>query len=185
MKVISKIFIFVFLFLFLSLPVLAQNASPTANQLRETRIEQETETIQHNIQDQTSTRTARLTEQKRNIIRNHYQKMMKRLYTATVRLENILTRIESRIEKIETEDEQIDLSDTKTQIEKIKIDIDQIMHGLMPQAQDKFEEMNGDQNPGKIMPEIKEIVKETKNDIIAVHQNLIEIVKELKSLKKN
>jgi len=170
------------LFLFISFPVLARNATPSANQ---EEIETKETLIQSKTEQQTATKTARLSEQKQNIISNHYHIMMKRLYTATVRLGIILTRIESRIEKIEVENEQANLSDIKTKIEDIKVYIDQIMHESMPQTQEIFEEIKNNENPRKILPKLRKSVKESKDDIIAVHQSLIEIIKELKSLKEN
>ena len=142
------------------------------------------ETLHEIVEEETNELKLQL-EQKDNIISNHYHIMMKRLYTATVRLGIILTRIESRIEKIEVENEQANLSDIKTKIEDIKVYIDQIIHESMPQTQEIFEEIKNNENPRKILPKLRKSVKESKDDIIAVHQSLIEIIKELKSLKEN
>jgi len=63
MKNILTTVIILPLMFFLVIPVLAQNDGPTDTQVRKTEMTQET--VQSNIQEQTATRTARLTETKK------------------------------------------------------------------------------------------------------------------------
>lgn len=169
------------MFLFISFPVLARNATPSANQ---EEIETKETLIQSKTEQQTATKTARLSEQKQNIISNHYRKMIQRFYAALGRLEKIAQRIESRIQKMEDKDEQLNLSSIKSDLEELKNSINEIGDNLIPQAENKFEEMNSDQNPGEIMPEIRGMIKEIKDETIAIHQNLVKIIRNIKSLSK-
>jgi len=182
MKNILKAIIILPLILFLAIPVLAQNASPAANQAKEGEIRQRT--IQPGIQEKTATRTARLTEQRREIIANHYQRMIRRFRASLERLEKIVQRIESRLEKIENKNEQLNLSSIKDDLEELKNSINEIGDNLIPQAENKFEEMNNGQNPGEVMPEIREAIKEIKDETIIIHQGLVKIIGNIKSLSE-
>ena len=142
------------------------------------------EVIKNQTQEKIATRASRLNEARKNIIRNRFRKMMRRLSAALVRLERITNRIESRIEKLEEKNKNMELDNAKTKIETVKQKIDETGYNLIPQAGEKFEEVVEGENPKEIFSEVRELIKETKQEIIEIHQLLVDIIRSIKASVK-
>lgn len=175
MKNLFKLFSFFPLFFLLISPAFVQRSVSTPAGIKEQ--------VKEKIETRIATREARLTKLKKNLVRNHFTRMRKRLSAAIRRLEKIAARIESRINKIEAESPNSDISSIRKEIFSVREKINNVGDNLLPQAQEKFDQMVESENPQELFSEVKHLIRTIKDELIEVHQILVKVIGDIKGLR--
>ena len=133
-------------------------------------------------QEKIATIEARLNLRKKEIIKNYFRTMTKRLEAAINRLNKLITRIESRITKIEANDKTINTKVIKKDLTEAK--------GQLTTASAKLNEMTTkmetvveSNTPKEGFMAVKDIIKEIKQDLIEIHQILVKVIGDIKGLR--
>jgi len=197
-KYIWGILLGVFFLLLITFPVVAQTTIQSEplrirdriqTQLEKTRPStpsilrpQQKEQTRERIQKRIATIEGRLKERKANIIRNFFNRLVKRLEAAIARLEKLIARIEARLDKIEAANEDINTT-------KIRKDVNQAKEKLISaratlgQAKDKFENLPPSDTPKEVFAEARDLIQEVKKQLIEVHRILVKIIGDIKGLR--
>jgi len=170
----SVVFIlFLSLFFLAVSPVRAITATP-ASERQEKRIEK--------LQDRVASIEAKLNVSKKEIIRNHFLRMTKRLEAAINRLNRLITRIESRIAKIEANNEDINTEPIKKDIQKAKDKL-LLATNKLNEAKIKIDDVLQSNTPKETFAEVKNMIQEIKKDLVEVHRLLVKVIGNIKGLR--
>jgi len=173
MKKIFALTLFLSFFFLAVFPVRALTATP-ASEKQEKRIEK--------LQDRVATVEAKLNVRKKEIIRNHFLRMTKRLEAAINRLNRLITRIESRIAKIEANNEDIKTEPIKKDIQKAKDKL-LLATNKLNEAKIKIDGLLESSSPKETFTEMKNMIQEIKKDLIEVHRLLVKVIGDIKGLR--
>ena len=133
-------------------------------------------------QEKIATIEARLNLRKKEIIKNYFQAMTKRLEAAINRLNKLITRIESRITKIENTNEDIDTKPIKKDVQKAKDKL-QVTTDKLNESKIKIDDLLESNTPKEGFTAVKDIIKEIKQDLIEIHQILVKVIGDIKGLR--
>ena len=193
MKYFGK-FILVFLFFSLAVsPVIAvaqqnlvTNREETRNEATQgagTGIRQTVrEEVREAAQERVATIEARLGARKKEIIRNHFLRMTKRLEAAINRLNRLITRIESRIAKIEANNKDINAEPIKKDIQKAKDKL-LLATNKLNEVKIKIDDVLQSNTPKEAFAEAKNMIQEIKKDLVEVHRLLVKVIGDIKGLR--
>ena len=140
------------------------------------------EQVQAKNEERKATIAARLTEVRRERIRNFFNRLVKRLEAAIIRLERLITRIESRIAKIEAADEDIDTSPITEQVNDAKVKLGDAKTELQ-EVKDVFESLLTSDDPKEVFETVREKIMNIKEDLIEIHRILVHVVGDIKGLR--
>ncbi|KKU04071.1 MAG: hypothetical protein UX88_C0003G0007 [Candidatus Woesebacteria bacterium GW2011_GWC2_47_16] len=140
------------------------------------------EEIQVRNEERRATITARLTEIRRERIRNYFNRLVGRLEAAIARLEKLITRIESRIAKIEELDEEIDTAPITEQVNAAKSKLAEAEAELQ-EVKDVIETLLAADNPQEVFETVREKIMNIKDSLIEVHRILVHVIGDLKGLR--
>lgn len=173
----QALLIFLLGFLFLPSPILAKPPAwvtpPTRPEITKPTI------VKELIPTKKAEIKARLTEKRQQLIRQFFQRMVKRLEAAINRLEKLILRIESRLAKLESQGEDVskiktEIADAKTKLDETKTDL-----GL---AKSKLETVLESDSPKEAFKEVKNLIKGVKTQLIEVHRILVHVIGDIKGL---
>ncbi len=195
MKKVLFSFLISFIFLSLASPVLGIQTTPSAilNQpknLREEATQGATsgkgltirEEAREKNQERIATFQARLSVRKKEIIRNHFARVTRRLEAVINRFNRLIERIESRISKIEANDPNIDTSLMKKQIEQAKEKLNSTKNQL-DEAKTQMEVIIESNTPHEGFLQVKDIITEIRKNLIEIHQILVKVIGDIKGLR--
>lgn len=122
----------------------------------------------------------RLTEKRRELIRQFFTRMIRRLEAAISRLEKLISRIESRLAKLESQGENVakireEVENAKTKLTSAKADLEL--------AKSKLETVLASDDPKEAFKEVREIIKNVKTQLIEVHRILVHVIGDIKGLR--
>ncbi len=140
------------------------------------------EQVQTRNEERKATITARLTEVRRERIRNFFNHLVRRLEAAIVRLERLITRIESRIAKIEEADEDIDTAPITEQVNDAKTKLGSAKTELQ-EVKDVFETLLTTDSPKEVFETVREKIMNIKDALIEVHRILVHVIGDIKGLR--
>ena len=140
------------------------------------------ETAREEVQERIATVQAFLSERKQEIIRNHFNRLTRRLEAAFNRLSRLISRIESRLAKIEQEDENINTTLIKEDLASAKEKLDQTAVQL-ENVKTKMNEIIASETPKEGFVEVKEMVGEIRESLVGVHQILVKVIGDIKGLR--
>ena len=133
-------------------------------------------------QEKIATIEARLNLRKKEIIKNYFRIMTKRLEAAINRLNKLITRIESRITKIEANDKTINTKVIKKDLTEAK--------GQLATASAKLNEMTTkmetvveSNTPKEDFTKVKSTADEISQILVKVHQTLVKVIGDIKGLR--
>jgi len=133
-------------------------------------------------QEKIATIEARLNLRKKEIIKNYFRTMTKRLEAAINRLNKLITRIESRITKIEANDKTINTKVIKKDLTEAK--------GQLATASAKLNEMTTkmetvveSNTPKEDFTKVKSTADEISQILVKVHQTLVKVIGDIKGLR--
>lgn len=155
--------------------------NPDLGELRRKVIEKR-ETVREELQEKRATMAARLTEMRRERIRHFYGLITNRTQAAINRLEKLIARIESRLSKIEAEDEEIDTSEIREDIDEAKDRLAEASAALS-EAKTSLEDILSTEEPKEAFADVRDLVKGIKNELISVHQILVQVIGDIKGLR--
>jgi len=133
-------------------------------------------------QEKIGTVQARLNARKKELIKNYFQVMTRRLEAAISRLNRLITRIELRMAKIEVNNEDIDTKPIKKQVQEGKDKL-QTATDKLNEAKTKIDEVLDSETPKKAFAEVRDIIKEIKQILIDVHRILVKVIGDIKGLR--
>ena len=142
----------------------------------------ERETVREKAQERIATAQAFLSQRKQEIIRNHFNRIIRLLEAAINRLSRLVSRIESRVAKIEAVDESLDTELIKADIVSAKEKLDQATIQL-GNVKTKMEEVIDSETPKEDFVEVREMVSEIRENLIGVHQILVKVIGDIKGLR--
>jgi hypothetical protein len=187
MKNIGKIILAVFFIFLTALPVLAvgervvtreENNQGTQSGLTKTIREE----VKNEFKEKIATLSGKLEARKKEVIKNQFNFIIRRLKAATSRLNKIVIRIESRIDKIEANDKKIDLAAAKTELAKAKINLTK-NNTEIEALQTEMETILEGDTPKEDFKEIKTKINEVKKSLLETRKALIKIIGEIKGLR--
>lgn len=126
--------------------------------------------------------SAKLTEDRKVIITNHWQKLMARLNAAVARLEKLIQRIESRVAAIKENNPQADIDEISTKITEAKTKLTEAKTKLSALESVVNEAIASDE-PKAAFEVIHNTVKEIKTLLLQVHRILVHIIGDIKGLR--
>jgi len=133
-------------------------------------------------QEKIATIEARLNLRKKEIIKNYFRIMTKRLEAAINRLNKLIARIESRITKIEANDKTINTKVIKKDLTEAK--------GQLATASAKLNEMTTkmetvveSNTPKEDFTKVKSTADEISQILVKVHQTLVKVIGDIKGLR--
>jgi len=181
MKYFGKFILTLSLFFLTVSPAMAVTQSTGAGnrQIIGQEIQQQTK---ERIQEQVATIEARLNVRKKEIIRNHFLKMTKRLEAAVNRLNRLITRIESRIAKIELNNKNIDTKAIKKDVQKAKDKL-LLTTNKLNEAKIKIDGLLESNTPKEAFTEVRDIIKEIKQYLTDIHGILVKVIGDIKGLR--
>lgn len=140
-------------------------------------IQTRVETRKERIATKAAEVRARLTERKRETVRNYFGIMYGRFQAAILRLERIADRIEARLDLLEEQGlevigEREKLAAAREQIE--------IAKGLIADLNDEVEEILASETPKDGFEEVKETMLEVRDILKDIHRLLVEIITSIK-----
>jgi septal ring factor EnvC (AmiA/AmiB activator) len=133
-------------------------------------------------QEKIATIEARLNTRKKEIIRNHFLRMTKRLEAAINRLNRLITRIESRIAKIEANNKDINTEPIKKDIQKAKDKL-LLATNKLNEAKIKIDGLLESNTPKETFTEVRNMIQEIKKDLVEVHRLLVKVIGDIKGLR--
>jgi len=134
------------------------------------------------LQDRVASIEAKLNVRKKEIIRNHFLRMTKRLEAAIDRLNRLITRIESRIAKIEANNEDINIEPIKKDIQKAKDKL-LLATNKLNESKIKIDDLLESNTPKEAFAEVRDIIQEIKKDLIEAHRLLVKVIGDIKGLR--
>jgi len=181
MKYFGKFILALSLFFLTVSPAMAVTQSTGAGnrQIIGQEIQQQTK---ERIQERVATIEAKLNVRKKEIIRNHFLRMTKRLEAAINRLNRLITRIESRIAKIEANNEDINTEPIKKDIQKAKDKL-LLATNKLNEAKIKIDDVLQSNTPKETLAEVKNMIQEIKKDLVEVHRLLVKVIGNIKGLR--
>jgi methyl-accepting chemotaxis protein len=181
MKYFGKFILALSLFFLTVSPAMAVTQSTGAGnrQIIGQEIQQQTK---ERIQERVATIEAKLNVRKKEIIRNHFLRMTKRLEAAINRLNRLITRIESRIAKIEANNEDINTEPIKKDIQKAKDKL-LLATNKLNEAKIKIDDVLQSNTPKETFAEVKNMIQEIKKDLVEVHRLLVKVIGNIKGLR--
>ena len=140
------------------------------------------EQVQVRNEERKATIAARLTEIRRERIRNFFNRLVRRFEAAIVRLERLITRIESRIAKIEENNEDVDTGPITDQVNEAKSKLEEAKTELQ-EVKDNFEGLLvSDEPQGRFLKESNNI-RNIKKNLVEVHRILVHVIGDIKGLR--
>ena len=134
------------------------------------------------LQDRVASIEAKLNVRKKEIIRNHFLRMTKRLEAAINRLNRLITRIESRIAKIEANNKDINTEPIKKDIQKAKDKL-LLATNKLNEAKIKIDGLLESNTPKETFTEVRNMIQEIKKDLVEVHRLLVKVIGDIKGLR--
>ena len=116
----------------------------------------------------------RVTEKRRELIREFFQRMLRRFEAMIDRLERLVQRIEARMDKIGDVD-KTDLNRAKAKLADTQADIDALKAD--------FEEMLTSDTPKEVFKDLGQEVRNIKKQLVEIHRLLVSIIGDLKGLR--
>lgn len=138
--------------------------------------------IRQRVRDRRATQEAKLTELRKNLIRNFWVRLKARLTAAMERLEKLIARIESRLTKIEENNEGIDTELVKEQLEDAKVKLAEAKAKCQA-ANDTMEDVLNSNDPKAAFGVVRDTVKDIKSDLVDVHRTLVHVIGDIKGLR--
>lgn len=187
-------FLLVFGLLFINLGTLSAakktTSTPSAKRvevqqrIEEKRLaqEQKRQEIRERIETKKATKSAQLSQKKRERVENYWERLNKRLLAVILRLERLITRIESRLDKIASEEGDIDVADIQEQLGDASLLLVQAKLDL-ELANDSLEEVLLADDPKEAFIAIKDTIKEIKESLIETHRILVHVIGDIKGLR--
>ncbi|MCX6724856.1 MAG: hypothetical protein NTV20_02025, partial [Candidatus Shapirobacteria bacterium] len=185
MKNLGKFILALSFLFFIASPATAvgtQTATPGATTGLKKNVSQEVSQVKEKIQERVATIEARLGARKKEIIRNYFTVMTRRLEAAINRLNRLITRIDSRIAKIEANNKDINTEPIKKDIQKAKDKL-LLAPNKLNEAKIKIDGLLESNTPKESFAEVRDIIKEIKQDLIDIHQILVKVIGDIKGLR--
>jgi len=148
---------------------------------RKQLIQERKDQIKLRITQKRATRQAQLTERKRNRVKLHYEKLIKRFQFTIIRLETLVERIESRILKL-SQEEDVDTSEIEQQLTVVKGLLIEANVDLQA-ASDSMDEVLSANNPKVAFEVIKDTIINLKTKLKEVHNILVHTIGGVKGLR--
>ena len=147
-------------------------------QIREEVLEQ----LRESIKQRRATREAQLAENRKERIRNYWERLNKRIFATIDRLEKLISRIESRLAKIESGNEDIDTTDINEQLDEAKaILLD--ARAEKEAADIAMEEVLESQDPKVAFKVIRDEVQKIRRKLIEAHRILVHVIGDIRGLR--
>lgn len=134
------------------------------------------------IEEKRATIAARLTERKRERIREFYGRMTERFEAAINRLERLINRIESRLSKIEENDEDVDTATIREEVDAAKELLAEASAALSA-AETSVEDILSSDDPKAMFTEVKGLLVGIKDQLKEVHRMLVHVIGDIKGLR--
>lgn len=187
-KLILSILIFSFLsnptIIFAKENILTQSVRSQVQErirLREQRLENLRRRDREILQYKKASIEAKITDLKKQIVRNFYNRMAERLSATISRLEILISRIESRIAKIESSGTTVSQSVKNNIIQAKQLLSDSKV--LLASSNDMLENVLASNQPNEAFKILKENVSEIKDNLVKVHQLLVKVIGDIKGLR--
>lgn len=145
--------------------------------LRERRQEVRTE-----IQQRQTTTRVQATERTKKQVRLLFGRMIARMEAAVSRLERLIARIEARLSKMEDEDVQIDTAAVRKTLDQAKDDLVEA-DAALSQAKTSLEDILSAASPKEAFTDLRALIREIKEQLVAIHRSLAQIIGRLKGLR--
>ena len=146
------------------------------------RIQLRREEVKSKIKERRASISARLTERRRNRIKRFFSRLIKRLNIVTNRLNRLVARIESRLEKIKANNENIDAEKIEKQLTEIKSKLSVVSTNIQD-AQNSLNTILESNEPKQAFKDVRDLVKEIKNEFIDIHRLLVHLIGDIKGLR--
>jgi hypothetical protein len=140
------------------------------------------EEVREATQKRAATIEARLEARKKEIIRNYFTIMTRRLEAAINRLNLLITRIESRIAKIEANNPNVDTNSIKKQVAQAKEKLTQTTNQLT-EVKNQMEIIIESNTPHEGFLEVKGMIDKIRKNLVEVHQILVKVIGNIKGLR--
>ena len=180
----------IFLILPITKVIAASNGSSVRNQTS-TKVQQKLESrqdaltkIQETVQTRTKQRTATgegmLSQQKRGLVTNYYNKMSDRMWALVDRLSVLVTRIEARIAVVDNETDKdltlviSDVNAAKTLLADTK--------AVLTSSDEMFQTVIASSDPKESFEILRENINDIKMNLVAVHKLLVKVIGNLEGL---
>ena len=150
----------------------AQTTTPVPT--RTPRGQQVRQEVKQRIVAEKEERLQALTEKRRGLIREFFQRMLRRFEAMIDRLERLVQRIEARMDKIGDVD-KTDLNRAKAKLADTQADIDALKAD--------FEEMLTSDTPKEVFKDLGQEVRNIKKQLVEIHRLLVSIIGDLKGLR--
>ena len=151
-------------------------ADQTMEMMHEVRqkIENKKEEMKQKVEKEKEERKEKLTQKRKEIIKNHFQRMLKRFEAVVSRLEKLIARIETRMNKIGYND-RADLNKAKESLASAKSKIEVL--------KSDFEKVLVSENLKESFKQVVQTAREIKKEFVEVHKLLVHIIGNLKGLR--
>jgi len=100
----------------------------------------------------------------------------------TNRLNRLVARIESRLEKIKANNENIDAEKIEKQLTEIKSKLSVVSTNIQD-AQNSLNTILESNEPKQAFKDVRDLVKEIKNEFIDIHRLLVHLIGDIKGLR--
>jgi hypothetical protein len=134
-----------------------------------------------NLQDKKASIEAKLSDKKKNIISNYWQRLVKRINSSIDRLDKLTQRIESRLLIIETKNPSKDTTPIHSQLNEVKTKLTDAKTKLSALNTVVTESLNSEK-PKETFLVIKDGIKEVKSILMDVHKVLVHIIGDIRGL---
>lgn len=138
------------------------------------KIENKKEEMKQKVEKEKEERKEKLTQKRKEIIKNHFQRMLKRFEAVVSRLEKLIARIETRMNKIGYND-RADLNKAKESLASAKSKIEVL--------KSDFEKVLVSENLKESFKQVAQTAREIKKEFVEVHKLLVHIIGNLKGLR--
>lgn len=142
---------------------------------------QKREALSQRIQEKKATIEAKLRETRKVRIRAYWTRLNTRFMATINRLYRLIERIESRLAIIEKE-EGAEIGEIKEQLEVVKEQLEEIETNIQA-ANDNIENVLSSNNPKEAFSEIRDIIKEARDNLIEVHRTLVHVIGDIRGLR--
>lgn len=142
-------------------------------------VQERRENIKENAQERRTAVRENVAERRKAIIRNHFNRMMKRLEAALERGKKLGDRIQSRIEKAKANGKNT--AKAQTALDKARAAWQEAKAAL-EEAKSKLEGVLSSTDPKAAFKEVHDLVVKARDKIKAVHAALVDAVTALKGL---
>lgn len=180
--IINTFFIFTLVTLLLPSGVSALTRGENDYNVNKATIEARRMELKDRIAEVKASRSAQLSELRKNRIRSYWQKLMQRLSVHIERQEKLISRLEDRIAQIQEESEDIDTSEVVTTLADAKAVLATAKVDLQA-TNDTLEDILTSSSPREAFMEVRENIRDIRDKIKEVHVMLVQVIGDLKGLR--